>query len=67
MAEPQVTGDEKEIEKDGERKHLRPTRELELFPSDVEAKETKRAKLQNEKYVKVFIFYSFKKMKLAKT
>lgn len=43
MAEPRVTGDEKEIEKDGERKHLRPTRELELFPSDVEAKGDKKS------------------------
>lgn len=43
MAEPRVTGGEKEIEKDGKRKHLRPTRELELFPSDVEAKGDKKS------------------------
>lgn len=40
--EVRVNGGEKEIEKDGKRKHLRPTRELELFPSDVEAKGDKK-------------------------
>lgn len=43
MAEARVTGGEKEIEKDGKKKHLRPTRELELFPSDVEAKGDKES------------------------
>lgn len=42
----------KRYEKDGKRKHLRPTRELELFPSDVEAKGDKESETAKSKICK---------------